>query len=73
MDPEAFGESVVPLMGEQVGRILAADYGALADRTAALRLDAETVEVHRKLGVPPTPVAEWARTQDWEAAAAAAA
>lgn len=73
MDPYAFGESVVPLMGEQAGRILAADYGALVDRPAALRLDAETGEVHRELGVSPTQVAEWARTQDWEAAAAAAA
>jgi uncharacterized protein YbjT (DUF2867 family) len=73
MDPEAFGESVVPMMGEQAGRILAADYGALVDRPEALRLDADTEGIHRELGVRLTPVAEWARAQDWEAAAAAAA
>ena len=73
MDAEEFGASVVPLLGEQAGQILAADYAVLAARPDALRLDADTGEIHRELGVPLTPVAEWARTQDWEGAAAVAA
>jgi uncharacterized protein YbjT (DUF2867 family) len=70
LDPEAFGQSLVPMMGEAVGRALADDYGLLGRAAPALGLDADTDEVHRVLGVERTPVADWARTQDWEAAAA---
>jgi nucleoside-diphosphate-sugar epimerase len=70
LDPEDFGRSLAPLMGEQIGAALAADYRVLGQRPAELALDSDTQELRRELGVPATPVADWAGSQDWEAAAA---
>lgn len=68
--PEEFGRSLAPVMGEQLGAALAADYRVLGERPDALALDSDTQELHRELGVLATPVADWAKAQDWEAAAA---
>jgi uncharacterized protein YbjT (DUF2867 family) len=73
LDPAAFGAALAPLLGEEVGRALADDYGKLNERPASLGLDEDTDAVHVELGVPRTPLEAWARTQDWEAAAAVAA
>jgi uncharacterized protein YbjT (DUF2867 family) len=70
LDPEEFGRSLTPVMGPELGAALAADYRAIASRPPELDLDADASTAHLILGVPPTPVADWARTQDWEAAAA---
>jgi hypothetical protein len=72
--PRGVRESVVPLMGEQAGRILAADYGALVDRPRRCAWTpipkgstASSASAHPggRVGALPGP--------DWEAAAAAAA
>jgi uncharacterized protein YbjT (DUF2867 family) len=70
LDPDAFGRSLAPVMGEDLGAALAADYRMLASRPSALLLDGDTAALRRELGVPATPVPMWARSQDWEAAAA---
>jgi len=70
-DPEDFGRSLAPFMGEEIGAMLAADYRALGDRRDELALDSDTQEIRSELGLPATPVVDWARSQDWEAAAAA--
>jgi len=70
LDPEAFGRALAPVMGEAIGAAVAADYKMLSGRPSSLALDGDTTALRRELGVPATPVAAWARTQDWEAAAA---
>jgi uncharacterized protein YbjT (DUF2867 family) len=70
LSPADFGRSLARVMGEQLGAALAADYRVLGERRAELALDTDTQELRRELGVPATPLAEWARSQDWEAAAA---
>jgi hypothetical protein len=59
-------------MGDQVAQLLEDDYALIAARPAGLGLDADPDASHRELGVPVTPVADWARTRDWTAAAAVA-
>jgi hypothetical protein len=73
MTPRQLGEAVRPMMGDQAAEILAADYGLLAERADALGLAADREAAHREIGVPLTPLAEWARAQDWRGAAAMAA
>ena len=68
LDPEEFGRSLAPVMGEQIGAALAADYRMLGERRTELALGTDTQEIRRELGVAATPVAEWARSQDWAAA-----
>jgi len=70
LDPDDFGRSLAPVMGPELGAALAADYRAVSSRPAELDLDADTTAAHTHLDVPPSNVADWARTQDWEAAAA---
>jgi uncharacterized protein YbjT (DUF2867 family) len=70
LDPDAFGRSLAPVMGEEIGAALAHDYRMLGSRPAELALETDTTEIRELLGVQATPVAEWARTQDWKAAAA---
>jgi uncharacterized protein YbjT (DUF2867 family) len=70
LDPEEFGRSLAPVMGEPIGAALAADYRALGERRSELALDTDTHEIQRELGLAATPVVDWARNQDWEAAAA---
>jgi len=70
--PQDLAAVVGPLMGEQVAQVLEDDYGFIGSRPAALGLDADPGASHRELGVGTTPVAEWARAQDWPAAAAVA-
>lgn len=70
--PKQFGALVAAMMGEQAGQALAGFYAVLAAAPASLGLDADTDASHRELGVTPTPVADWARTQDWKGAAALA-
>ena len=53
-------------MGEQIGAALVAE--VLGERPASLSLDTDTQEPPRELGVPATSVAQWAKTQDCEAA-----
>jgi hypothetical protein len=69
LDPDAFGASLAPVMGEELGRALAEDYRMLGRRPAELQLDRDTTVIRRELGVPATPVSTWATTQDWDAAA----
>ena len=70
--PAELGAAVLPLMGPQVAQVLEDDYAFIGSRPPALRLDADPDASHRELGVPVTPVADWARVQDWAAAAAVA-
>jgi uncharacterized protein YbjT (DUF2867 family) len=70
--PQDLGAAVRPLMGDQVAQLLEDDYALIAARPAGLGLDADPDASHRELGVPVTPVADWARTRDWTAAAAVA-
>jgi NAD(P)H dehydrogenase (quinone) len=70
IDPAEFGRALAPMMGAEIGDAVAADYALLAGRAPMLGLDADTGASHAELGVEPTPVADWARAVDWEAAAA---
>jgi len=70
LDPEEFGAALAPVMGPDLGAALAADYRMLGSRPAELGLNADTGEIRDLLGVKATPVADWARTQDWQGAAA---
>lgn len=70
LDPADFGRSLAPLMGEAVARLLADDYAMLGRRPGALDLDAGTTALREELGIPATPLATWARTQDWVGSAA---
>jgi hypothetical protein len=70
LDPGEFGASLAPVMGPELGAQLAADYRMLGSRPTELDLDADTSEIRKELGVKVTPLAEWARAQDWQAAAA---
>jgi NAD(P)H dehydrogenase (quinone) len=72
LDPDEFGRVLAGVMGPELGAAVAADYRALGSRADELGLDADTGKAHAELGVAPTEVADWARTQDWEAAAAVA-
>ena len=73
LDPADFGAALVPVMGEAAAEMLADDYRLMAGRPEAAGLRPDLGAAPRKLGVPLTPVAEWARSQDWEAAAAVGA
>ncbi len=70
LDPDVFGQSLIPLLGAEIGAALAHDYRMLGSRPDALQLDSDTQAVRRELGVPATSVANWARTQNWDIAAA---
>jgi NAD(P)H dehydrogenase (quinone) len=69
--PEVFEQSLIPVVSAEIAAALAANYRVLGSRPPALQLDQDTQVIRRELGVLATPVAEWARTQDWEAAASA--
>ncbi|MBA2678757.1 MAG: NmrA family NAD(P)-binding protein [Ktedonobacteraceae bacterium] len=69
LDPEAFGASIVPFLGEQAGEALTHDYRLLGSSVSPLNLETETETVRRELGIPATPLSVWARNQPWEAAA----
>jgi len=73
ISPQEFGAGLAAVLGPEAGAAVAADYAALGSRPDALPLDADTEHVRRELGVPATPIEEWARAQDWEGAALAAA
>lgn len=70
LDPARWSHSLVPLMGPEVARAVAEDYALLGRAPAALDLIGDTGSVRRDLGVPATPVAAWAATQDWAGSAA---
>ncbi len=70
MDPDDFARALVPMLGEQAASAVGEDYKAFGTRPAALDLDADTTSVRQALGVPATPVADWARQQPWAAVAA---
>lgn len=70
LDPDEFGRILAGLMGPELGAAVAADYRTLGSRSGGLGLDADTGKAYAELGVSPTPVAQWAGTQDWEGAAA---
>jgi uncharacterized protein YbjT (DUF2867 family) len=70
MDPDDFARALVPMLGEQAASAVGEDYKAIGTRPAALDLDADTTSVRQALGVPATPVADWARQQPWAAVAA---
>ncbi len=72
LDPDEFGRSLAPVMGAEIGAALAADYDLLGSAPVELALDTDTAAAHTELGVPVTAVEDWARTQDWNAAAAVA-
>ncbi len=69
LDPEVFGASIVPFMGEQAGEAVTHDYRLLGRSSSPLALEKETETVRRELGIPATPLSVWARNQPWEAAA----
>jgi uncharacterized protein YbjT (DUF2867 family) len=69
IDPDDFARALVPMLGEQAASAVGDDYRAISTRPAALDLDADTTAVRQALGVPATPVAEWARQQPWAAVA----
>jgi uncharacterized protein YbjT (DUF2867 family) len=70
IDPDDFARALVPMLGEQAASAVGEDYTAIGTRPAALDLDADTTAVRHALGVPATPVADWARQQPWAAVAA---
>jgi len=70
LDPARWAHSLVPLMGPEVAAAVAEDYALLGRGPAALDLAGDTEAVRRELGVPATPLASWAATQDWVGSAA---
>ena len=70
--PADFARTLAPLLGEQAAAAVADDYRFLGERSPLLDFDADTAPVRRALAVPPTPLADWARTQPWAAVAAPA-
>ena len=73
IDPGDFGTALVPVMGAEAAEMLADDYRLMSGQPSKAGLRGDLEAAPRELGVRLTPVAEWARTQDWEGAAAAAA
>ncbi|MEM7735878.1 MAG: hypothetical protein AAF267_08815 [Deinococcota bacterium] len=64
---ETFGREVIaPLMGEQAGEALVADYNIIRSRPEGLPLEVDTQPILNELNMSLTPVADWARQQPWE-------
>jgi uncharacterized protein YbjT (DUF2867 family) len=74
LTPQAFAAQVEPMFGPQLAAALIDDYSYLGDGGSdAIDIDPDTDQVSKELGIGYTPVAEWARTQDWAGSAAFAA
>jgi uncharacterized protein YbjT (DUF2867 family) len=70
LEPADWARSLVPLMGPELSHAVADDYALLGRPPQALELAPDTATVRRELGVPATPVAQWAAAQDWQGSAA---
>jgi hypothetical protein len=70
--PPEFADALAPMLGAMAEPI-ADDYRVIVERADALGIHDDTEAGLAALGARLTPVAEWARAQDWHAAAAGAA
>lgn len=69
VSPAAFAATVRPMLGPDLATALDHDYTLMGNRGPGLDLDVDTTRLTAELGTDYTSVADWARTQPWEAMA----
>jgi len=70
LTPQAFAQTLGAVIGP-VAEPIADDYRVIVERADTLGIGDDPQVAEHELGVTLTPIADWVRTQDWEAAAAA--
>jgi uncharacterized protein YbjT (DUF2867 family) len=71
LDLDEFARSLVPVVGESAAAELAREYRLIASHPAVADRTLDHEAGPRELAVALTPIAQWARVQDWAGAAAA--
>ncbi len=71
LDLDEFARSLVPVVGESAAGELAREYRVIGSHPAVADTPLDYDAGPRELAVALTPIAQWARVQDWEGAAAA--
>jgi uncharacterized protein YbjT (DUF2867 family) len=72
LDLDQFAASLVPVVGPHAAAALAEEYRLTAEHPAVAGAPLDYDAAPRTLGVALTPLAAWARAQDWAGAAAGA-